>query len=758
MASDFEPPDPDPPSNPTPRDDLRQAVWVPEQNQAVRARLRAQLTGKPIEPVRVGRFALLRRVGAGAMGVVHAAYDDTLDRKVAIKLISASSVGTPQGRTRMLREAQALAKLSHPHVVQIYEAGLHDDKLFLAMEFVAGQTLRRWASEADGGQPWQAVLAAYRQAGLGLAAAHEAQLVHRDFKPENAMIDDDGHVRVLDFGLARQTDDVEEPMETARPESAGVGGTGLETPVTKTGSLVGTPAYMAPEQLEGNPADARSDQFSYCVSFWEALYGQRPFAGNSADSLGTAIGEGPRRPQPVPPGIPDALERALRRGLSADSAARWRDMEALLEALALGQAPRRRVWLAAGGGAALLAIALVGGVPPDGGATACTSSAQHLAGIWDEAHRREGASAFSTLNASFAASAWLSAEAALDTYSGSWTELHRQTCEATTVHGEQSAAVMDLRMTCLRNAKIQLAAVTVVFSTADIDVAREAHRVIGTLPPLSRCNDVPALQADDAPPPPAQATAVEDIQKLLATARAARSVGRSDAARTAVDRARTRQQDAAVTHGPTLSQLALEQATVLEASGDFEAAEDALREAIRLATRWGPRETLVDAVLLRILVVGDRRQQFAKAMQLRDVAEGLVAGKPRTQARLARLLGLVRAAEANYDAAESHYEDAVEFLEGMGEPNDLDLAAVIGDMANLCRARGDHDAARKLQERANAMLAQILGADHPAVAAGLINLAKTLHAMGDLEDAAALRTRAQQQLEQALGPDHPIGP
>jgi serine/threonine protein kinase len=226
----------------------------------------------------VGRYVLLDAVGSGGMGVVYAAYDPELDRKVAIKLLRFDRLGSEAGerdRLRLQREAQAIARLSHPNVVHVYDVGTFGDQVFVAMEFVAGRTLRQWAEEEP--RPWREVVDRFALAGRGLAAAHAAGLIHRDFKPDNVLLGDDGRVRVVDFGLARPAGQQPAPEGERTPS----GGT-LAHPLTEWGVVVGTPAYMAPEQLRGEASDERSDQLSFCVSLYETLYGERPFPGGSS--------------------------------------------------------------------------------------------------------------------------------------------------------------------------------------------------------------------------------------------------------------------------------------------------------------------------------------------------------------------------------------------------------------------------------------------------------------------------------------------
>src|SRR5262245_37690244 len=210
------------------------------------------------------------------MGVVYAAYDPELDRRVALKLLHAG--GSVEARKRLLREAQAMARLAHPNVIAVHDVGTWGDEVFVAMEFVEGPTLAERVRDEEPG--WREVLDLYLQAGEGLAAAHVAGIVHRDFKPQNALVGRDGRVRVLDFGLARGTGALPPREAEEGPDSGAAPGL-LVTPLTRSGSRMGTPAYMSPEQFEGLPADELSDQFSFCVALYEALYGERPFGGGN---------------------------------------------------------------------------------------------------------------------------------------------------------------------------------------------------------------------------------------------------------------------------------------------------------------------------------------------------------------------------------------------------------------------------------------------------------------------------------------------
>ncbi len=294
------------------------------------AKVTARLFGEPEIPVRIGRYRVLQRLGAGAMGVVYAAIDDELGRKLAIKLLHDSFACDPTGRARLLREAQAMARLRHHNVVVVYDVGTHDDQVFIAMELVSGHTLSAWLAASR--RSVAEVLACFHQAGAALAAAHRAGVLHRDFKPENILVEVSGRVCVLDFGLARA---LAEPAPGDPSDS-------LSEPLTRTGSILGTPAYMAPEQLRGAAVDARADQFSFCVALYEALYGERPFATLPRFAAATVSH------QPRDGRVPTWIRRAVLRGLAEDPAQRFPDMDALLAALTRSRSRSRSRLVGAG--------------------------------------------------------------------------------------------------------------------------------------------------------------------------------------------------------------------------------------------------------------------------------------------------------------------------------------------------------------------------------------------------------------------------
>jgi len=334
-------------------------------------RARERTLGRTGELVQLGRFRIVERIGSGGMGVVYVAHDAQLDRDVAIKLLRPDLAPDLSGRERLVREAQAIAKLSHPNIVHVYEVGHDGPQVFMAMELVRGQTLRAFCK----GRTWQEIADVFIGAGEGLAAAHAESIVHRDFKPDNVIVDDRGRPRVVDFGLARapgasvglegvNTDRIEALLVTPASDH---GQRALD--LTGTGTVLGTPAYMAPEQLAKADPDARTDQFAFCVSLFEMLYNRRPFKGSSYTELVRSILTGLKVEADAGPlDVPRSVRKILLRGLSRDPDQRFPSMTALLVELRKARQPRSRAVLyalaAAGSAAVLVKLSTGGTVQP----------------------------------------------------------------------------------------------------------------------------------------------------------------------------------------------------------------------------------------------------------------------------------------------------------------------------------------------------------------------------------------------------------
>ena len=455
----------------------------------------APATGRPSTPgdygftpgARLGRHVVLERLGGGGMGVVYAAYDPKLDRRIALKLLRPDAVGSAEPQQQLLREAQTLARLAHPNVVNVYDVGEFEGRVYVEMEFVVGRTLAEWLAAEP--RHWRAKLRVFIQAGRGLGAAHAIGIVHRDFKPDNVLVGEDGRVRVADFGIAllaaespaeragATSDLAAEPIPPeAQDDSRSV------PPVVRSlagGAVrVGTPAYMAPEQRSAGKTDARSDQYSFCLSLYEALHGSRPASRGVASRARSRA-------------IPAWLDQAVARGLSSSPEARHPSMAALLAELESEPRRRRHRWVAT---AAVSAAALVAGSGwagirshRQGQALVCSGAESAMASVWNPNRRRAIEEAFARTGLRYAAQAATQATAALDRYSRDWVAMHTGACEATRVRGEQSDALMDKRMQCLDMRLAETRTVAEIFEKGDPRVVEHAVQASQGLSRISDC-------------------------------------------------------------------------------------------------------------------------------------------------------------------------------------------------------------------------------------------------------------------------------
>ncbi|MGB1275523.1 MAG: serine/threonine-protein kinase, partial [Nannocystaceae bacterium] len=507
------------------------------------------------QPIRIGRFVIVRRIGVGGMGMVYSAYDEELDRKVAIKVLHADSGGS-SGRARILREAQVLARLSHPNIIHVYEVGeLDNGQVFMAMEFFEGMTVYDWAHAKQ--RSWRALLSIYLQTAEGLAAAHEIGLIHRDVKPENILVDGRGRAVLLDFGLARMRGDAsdrptQEPTEEDAHSDKVLGRiaevTSSEAEViartlTATGSIMGTPAYMSPEQCAGLPADARSDQFSFCVSLYEGLYGERPFAGRNLSEVIVTICQGEVRDAPRGSRVSTWLRRVLLRGLSVKPSERWPSMQALAQALRRDRQSIRRRWLGAGAVAASVALGVFGAWQPWAGPELCHGAQQRLQGVWDMPRQQAVEQALTATGFAYGEQSWSIVDEGISAYTKSWAQTYEQAC---TVHhrGETSAELYDRQMECLDRRLTEVDALVDILADADAMVLQQTSELIAGLQPVATCGDTESLRESYAPPSNQKtADAVRNLRSELVRIRLRADAGHADkvveAAEGAVRAART---------------------------------------------------------------------------------------------------------------------------------------------------------------------------------------------------------------------------
>jgi eukaryotic-like serine/threonine-protein kinase len=704
---------------------------------------------------RLGRYLVLETLGEGGMGAVYAAYDPELDRRVALKLLKPIIGADPEPlRNRLLREAQAMARLSHPNVVAVYDVGTVDDQVFIAMELVEGTTVAAWLERAT--PPWREVLGVFCRAGEGLAAAHGAGLVHRDFKPANVLLGREGAVKVTDFGLAVAVSEV----PVAQGSTAYVQPAQSPNYEHSTSALmVGTPAYMSPEQAAGRPFDARADQFSFCVALYEGLFGSRPSADASSDSASasearTSAPE-PRLPKPVPSWV----VKPIRRGLSSDAAKRFPSMRALLDALSADPV-RRRNRLILGG---VFAALLVGGLA--GGATwierrraQCHGAEAQLSGAWDASKRQLVTEAFQRAGVPYAADVLAPLDRTLTARASSWAAMHVEACEAT-LHGEQSESLLDLRMACLQQRLDELKALTDLFARANATIAEKAVEAADALPPVSECASTLALTSPTAlPQEPQKRAALEELRRKLAQVHALTDTGQL---RDAQEQVSPLVETAAnIGFKPVEAEARFEQALIQQATSDNKSAEPALYATLAAADE--ARDDTVRARAWTSLIDVAREQARLSdghrfAAQARAVLARL-GDPPRLEAEYLRTLGKLDIREGHLTDATVELQRALERARSAYGEEHTEVAAILQSLGAAQRDAGRYADARTQVERSLAITEKKLGPKHPLVANGLYLLATIYRRLGEYGLAWDASLRALAARESLYGPNSvPVG-
>ncbi|HTJ44712.1 MAG TPA: serine/threonine-protein kinase [Kofleriaceae bacterium] len=695
----------------------------------------------------VGRYTILEPLGAGGMGVVYAAYDPQLDRKVAIKLLHRR--GRAGGTSRLLREAQAMAKLSHPNVVAVLDVGTRGEQVFVAMEYVAGTTMTAWLVDR---RSWREIVDAFVAAGRGLAAAHRVGLLHRDIKPDNILVGDDGRVRVADFGLARAATDstisnVSDPTDVTAPTAPPV--SALASDLTQTGAMLGTPAYMAPEQYRGE-ASEHADQFSFCVALYEGLYGARPFAGASAEELLGAIVDG-RIAEPTGANVPPWVRRVIVRGLAAEPSARWPSMDALLAELARDPTRTRTRVIAAiaaaiviGGGGVLLAMR-------GGGArsSACAGAGDQLRGIWDDPHRMAVRGAFLATKAPFALDTWTAVEVELDRYARAWSDARVAACVAT----ERAEPTAALRTSCLERRKHALAEQIDLFAHADLSILKRAAIAAHRLATVESCDDPRQLAAAGLDDERTRALA-EPLWAQLDEADPQINAGRIADAKAKAEAVATRAREAGLPRVEGEAQLLLGRALV--SLGDAPGAERAYFAAARATLAGADDLRAIDAWRNLAFVVGyleQRHDEGRRDAELASAALERIGGDERRRADLDELLGTLAWVDGDYAEARRRHEASLAAREKLLGPDNIDVATALVNLAIVEKADGHYEVAAGDATRAIEIMQHALGADHPQLAGAYSNLGNIYGAQGDAAKALEWQRRAAAVAEKSLPPD-----
>ncbi len=727
----------------------------------------------------LGRYVILDFIGAGAMGAVYAAFDPELDRRVALKLLPPrSGADGPALRARFLAEARAMASISHPNVIAVHDVGVHGELAFFAMELVDGRTLVEWLDH--GRRDTDEIVEVFAAAGRGLAAAHAGGLVHRDFKPENVLVANDGRVRVIDFGLARFA---QAPCDTQPPDLAEPP---RNPPVTQTGALIGTPAYMAPEQLVGGKSSPAADQFAFCVALFEALHGRRPFDADSVEALADAIRRGP---VPGQRRVPRGLQRVLARGLSARPDDRWPSMSDVIDEL--GARPFAR-W----GPVAAVVVAVAGtafgihGALTSSTGPQCQPNEAQLDGVWEPSMRTTLLATTSDAQSS----GWLADR--FDAYAARWLQIHHDVCVATVERHERSVEVMDREMACLHRARRQLQA-NVDAAIADSSAVHVVALAEG-LPELAICEDVEILSAGPQPPSAAQSEQVDAHRDAIATARSTFAAGDYEATILAAGQIEATAD--AIGYEPVVYEAVLLRGEAAMRQADHPQAQMALDFVLSHAL--GARDWPVairaasDLACLSSTEQGKPEVGLAyarTALGLASTSDSLATSRAhalRCMGRALRELGEVAAAEIHQRAAIAllerehgdetlwiakarmelaqtlvrrrwpeqarvELEHAVTTLRQTLGSHHRDTMNAVGELASVMAELGEYAAAEAEYRAIISTWSSTMGADSAHVGLAWAKLANIFYQQNRYDEASTAFAKARDVVAVALGPDHP---
>lgn len=691
-------------------------------------------------PRNIGRYRVAGRLGEGGMGVVYRAQDPELGRPVAIKVLRTFAVGSdPADTARMMREARVLAAVPHPNIVEVFEVGSLSGMVYIAMEFVEGRTLSDWRFEE---QPtWREVVTAFVQAGRGLAAAHDSGVVHRDFKPANALMAVDGRVRVLDFGLAKPVDEAVSSFESGGGSGPVAASGSRSSRLTETGTLMGTPAYMAPEQLRRKPAGPSADQFAFCVALWEALFDERPFRGSTPKAVHLAIRRRDIR-DPSRRGVPRKLVAVLMRGLAYRSEDRWPHMSVLLDRLEAACGGKR--WRAiATVGAALTVGAIAAAVGATTPTNAVGPCALELDGqpIWSEQTRERFGAAFTEAGA---AAQWAAASNAVDGYHTELETAYVAGCEA-----QRAGGTNDGELSCLRTRAQGLGLLLEAVESQSLH--RQLAKAVLGLPKVAACSGV-----TDSGPPPAIADAVSSERTNLARVVALRSAGQYDEAFELTAAAAERAD--ALGYPPLLIEALQERGATAISLGKHDAARIALERGYALAVKNG------DDAHARSLAEGLAHLTGAELFLLDEAlawsrhanaaAERLGDADPERNTR--RILGNAYFAAGRPKEAREYFLAAVTDLRERQEGSDKERIGVLRQLGNVSLHLSRTQAAVDYFERARSIAEQLYGPESHDVAALTFNVGLAIEADShDAQAAHARFARAAELYAAIWNEDHP---
>ncbi len=709
---------------------------------------------------RLDRYIILDRLGEGGMGMVYAAYDPKLDRKVALKVLQSGLVGRSraEGRERMVAEARALARVNHVNVVGVHDVGVSGEEVFVGMELVDGRSLDTWLKEQE--RTWPEVLAVFVDVGRGLCAVHDAGLIHRDVKPANILIGRDGRVRVTDFGLARPLHDAPtlEGSELAVVEGS-VAQPRMD--ITATGAYLGTPAYMSPEQFSGIEVTAKSDQFGFAAACWDSLYGGPPFSGDTFQTLRNQVLGGELREPTNINAVPRWIYDILLRALSREPHKRWPSMAEMVEALAAGDPrARRRRWIFAGTAAAVVASLAVGVVAHQRAQTqevvdACHASTTFL--VWGDAQKKRVMDQFLVSGAAHPGQTATKVIAALDDYAADWRLARAEACLDFEVHHTLEPRLGQRSLECLDTRAAQFEAVVDLLQDPDALLVTRALRMVQGLGDLQRCRDLQHLsQLPPRPEDPQIREQINDLSKALARLQAEEYAGNYEEG---LKTAREVLRDAeALAHRELVADTHYQVGAFLEKLGRYEAAVEHFVTAYREAAVAGNEESAGNAARILAHTEGFQLARYDTGLRWAQVAEVHHRRGHRLEsmdeAQRLDVLAVMYEMKGDFDRAITIHEQSLALRRTI-DPRDKSVSFGLHNFAGVLHTAGQHERARKLQKEAVAGFERHFGRDNPTTGHALFALGNLENKLGNPHEADRLFGEVLTVFRASLGEKHP---
>jgi tetratricopeptide (TPR) repeat protein len=684
------------------------------------------LFGTAATPTIVGRYRLVAMIGGGGQGSVYVAHDPDLDRHVAVKLVRSDRRKEPDARARLLREALALAQLAHPNVVAVNDVGECEAGVFVVTQLVGGVTLRRWLERE---RSWREIVATFVDAGQGLAAAHERGIVHRDFKPSNVLVGEDGGVRLLDFGLARVG-----AHEDASDQGWTPPGTSSSLTITASGNVLGTPVFMAPEQYVGGTATAAADQYAFCVALYQALWKRPPFFGETLHEL--AVAKQSKWPplRLATPAVPAMLRRLIERGLKPDPEDRWPSMAIVVERLRAIAAPRSVGRIAT----ATIGLVLVTGLGIaafERDTSATCGDAAAWSSTWSAERRDALAAAFAATGQRDAATIAARVSERVDVYVGESLAERAAACETLPRESEG-----DRRIACVERRRVVLDETLRVLEEADAATVVQADGAIADLPAAARCQRASAL----ADPEPAIADRVAGLRVDVEHARALARASRYADALAAIDATSSGAND--LGYVPLVAEAALVRGVVLRANETMQDAAAELERAYLAAESVGHDEIAFLAAVELVDLESMRDGADAQATWARQAEAALARmgdeRDPVLDSELAHALAGIAERSGDYATAVVHDRHMVERLETDLPASDPRVARAVRSLAFVLGRAGELDEAETTGRRAVALAEAALGPEHPETARAVRILGWVLRQRGEFDESLELARRA----------------